>query len=556
MKFSEMPYKRVDEEQTKKAFEALIERSKASKSAQEQFAVHQDMYKLMDDINTNATIASVRHSIDTTDEFYEKENDFYDSFSPVLTQYMNEYSKVLFESPYRAELEKKIGQVAFKNTELQLKSFDEKIIPLMQEENALVTRYEKLIATAKIPFEGEVYNLSLMRKFCTDADREKRKLAWKAVSDYFLSVTDEVDDIYDQMVKNRTAQARALGFDNYVELGYLRMQRNSYGQEDVEAFRRQVKESFVPFVTKIQKARREQIGVEKLKVYDNDVYFKNGNPMPIGTPEEIMKAGQEMYQELSPETAEFMNFMMENELFDVLGRKTKRAGGYMTYIPNYKSPFIFANFNGTSSDVDVVTHECGHAFQGYVTREDEIQEHNDLTMETAEIHSMSMEYFTYGWMEKFFGDRKDDYLKMHLQDSATFIPYGCMVDEFQHIVYANPELTPAQRKETWKKLEETYRPWLDYDNDPFFANGGWWQRQSHIFASPFYYIDYVLASICAMQFKVWMDKDFKEAWEHYLQLCKLSVSDFYVPELKAVGLDSPFEEGCVEKIVAELGKIC
>ncbi|MCR5754517.1 MAG: M3 family oligoendopeptidase, partial [Acetatifactor sp.] len=512
--------------------------------------------KLMDDINTNATLASVRHSIDTTDEFYEKENDFYDNFTPILTQYINEYNKVLFESPYRDYLEAKIGKVAFKNTELQLRAFDEKIIPLMQEENALVSRYEKLIATAKIPFEGEVYNLSLMRKFCTDADREKRKLAWKAVSDYFQSVTDEIDEIYDLMVKNRTKQARELGFENFVELGYLRMQRNSYGKNEVEAFRRQVKESFVPFVTRIQEERRKQIGVDNLKLYDNDVYFKNGNPMPIGTPEEILKAGQKMYQELSPETAEFMNFMMENELFDVLGRKTKRAGGYMTYIPNYKAPFIFANFNGTSSDVDVITHECGHAFQGYVTRNDEIHEHNDLTMETAEIHSMSMEYFTYDWMGNFFGDRKDDYYKMHLQDSTSFIPYGCMVDEFQHIVYSNPEMTPAQRKETWKKLEETYRPWIDFDNDPFFANGGWWQKQSHIFSVPFYYIDYVLASICAMQFKVWMNRDFHEAWEAYLKLCKMSVKDFYVPELKAVGLDSPFEDGCIEKIVAEFQKIC
>ena len=256
-----------------------------------------------------------------------------------------------------------------------------------------------------------------------------------------------------------------------------------------------------------------------------------------------------MYRDLSPETAEFIDFMMENGLFDVLGRKTKTQGGYMTELPDYKAPFIFANFNGTSGDGDVITHECGHAFQYFVNREDPISEHNDITMETAEIHSMSMEYFTYGWMDKFFGNRKEDYYTMHLEDSVIFVPYGCMVDEFQHIVYANPDMTPAERKQVWKKLESTYRPHIDFDGDPFFGEGGFWQRQGHIFASPFYYIDYVLATICAMQFKAWMDEDFKEAFTHYLQLCKLSARDFYEPMLEQAGLKSPFKDGCIESLV-------
>ena len=438
--------------------------------------------------------------------------------------------------------------------EIALKSFDEKLIPLMQEDNALISRYSKLIATAKIPFDGEIYNLSLMGKFTTSNDRETRKRAVKAMSDYFLTVTDEIDEIYDKMVKNRTEQAKLMGYENYVELGYYRMNRNSYDRAMVENFRKQIKEVFVPFASKLHEERRQNIGVDSLKFYDNGVYFKEGNPAPTGTPEEILKAGQEMYRELSPETAEFFDFMMENELFDVLGRKTKRAGGYMTYLPNYKSPFIFANFNGTSGDVDVITHECGHAFQGYLMRDEEIREYADITMETAEIHSMSMEYFTYGWMEKFFGDRKADYLKMHFADAAILVPDGTMVDEFQHIVYENPEMTPAERKEVWMKLEKEYRPHLDYDNDPFFGQGGFWQRQSHIFMYPFYYIDYVLATVCAMQFKVMMDEDYKKAWDNYLKLCKLSAKDFYVDMLEKVGLNSPFADGCVAELVAKLEK--
>ncbi len=554
MKFSEMPYHRIDMDEVEKGYRSIIDRTKNASSGEEQFEIHREYYRFIGDIETNMTLAHIRHDIDTTDEFYEKENDFYDEVSPLITSLENEYLKVLYESPYRDVLEQKIGRVTFKNIELALKSFDEKLIPLMQEENALVSRYGKLIAVAKIPFDGEIYNLSLMTQFTTSDDREVRQRAWKAVSDYFLSVTDEIDEIYDKMVKNRTEQARMLGFENFIELGYYRMNRNCYDQKMVENFRSQVKEYFIPFATKLHEQRRKDIGAEQLKYYDNGVYFTDGNPKPIGTPDEILAKGQTMYRELSPETAEFFDFMRENELFDVLGRKTKRQGGYMTYLPNYKSPFIFANFNGTSGDVDVITHECGHAFQGFLLRDEEIREYADITMETAEIHSMSMEYFTYRWMDSFFGDRGDDYRRMHFADAAIFVPYGCMVDEFQHRVYAEPDMTPAQRKQVWAELEKVYRPHLDYDNDPFFANGGFWQRQSHIFQCPFYYIDYVLASVCAMQFKVRMDQDFDAAWADYVKLCNLSARDFYVNVIREAGLRVPFEDGCMEALVPELEK--
>lgn len=554
MKFSEMPYERINMDDVKAFFENLIESSKNAKSADEQFELHKKYYDFIKKVRTNTIIGTFRHDCDTSDEYYTKENDYLDEISPLISKLENDYKKVLFNSPYRKELEEKISKVAFKNIELANNSINEKILPLMQEENALVSRYDKLIASAKIPFDGDEYNLSLLRKFLTSEDRDTRKRAWRAYSDYFMTITDEIDEIFDKLVKNRTAQAKELGYDNFVELGYNRMNRNAYRRAEVENFRKQVKESFVPFVSEIQEIRRRQIGVDALKYYDNEVFYPNGNPAPTGTPEEILKSGQEMYRELSPETAEFFDFMTENELFDVLGRKTKKQGGYMDFLPEYKAPIIFANFNGTSGDVDVITHECGHAFQGFITRDDEILEHNELTMETAEIHSMSMEYFTYGWMDKFFGDRADEYRRMHYMDSITFVPYGCMVDEFQHIIYDKPELTPAERKAVWADLEKQYRPWLDYEDNEFFVNGGFWQKQGHIFWNPFYYIDYVLASVVAMEFKVWMDKDFDDAWKHYLQLCKLSAKDFYENELSDVGLDSPFTDGTISNLVAELKK--
>lgn len=554
MKFQEMSYERLDLEEIKAQFADLMKEFDEAKSGEEQFAVHQKYYKLMNHFMTMGTIAQIRFDIDTKDEFYEAEAKYVDEISPIINNLTVEYNKKLYESPYRAYLEEKIGPVAFKNMELAQKSVDEKVIPLMQEENALIMDYNKLIAGAKIPFDGQELNLSLLRPYLIHQDREVRAQAWEKMTAFFEENEDTLDEIYDKLVKNRTEQAKQMGYENYVELGYYRMNRNCYGQKEVENFRRQIKEVFVPFAESLHERRRQRLGLDKLSFIDEQVYFKEGNPAPTGSPEEIMAAGQKMYSELSAETKEFFDFMMENQLFDVLGRKTKKAGGYMTYLPDYQSPFIFANFNGTSGDVDVITHECGHAFQGYLSGKDPIREHSDITMETAEIHSMSMEFFTEKWMNLFFGDRAQDYIEMHLEDAAAFIPYGCMVDEFQHIVYANPEMTPAERKEAWSRLEKEYKPHLDYGDNTFFGKGGFWQKQLHIYNYPFYYIDYCLAQTCALQYKVKMDEDFKGAWESYLKLCKLSASDFYTNMIKEVGLDSPFEDGCIKNVVEKLEK--
>ena len=552
MKFSEMPYERVEFDKVKEEFLAIMEASKAAKSGEEQFEVHKKYYALMNRVMSMMTIAHIRHDGYTEDEFYKAEQEYYDQVGPELQNLVVAYSKSLYESPYRAYLEEKIGPVAFKNIELSLKGFDEKLIPLMQEENALTTEYKNLLASAKIEWEGEILNLSLMKKHMDSQDRDTRKRAWEKHTNFFVENAEKFDELYDKLVKNRTAQAKELGYENYIELGYYRMQRNCYDKDMVKCFRDQVKKYLVPFAEKLHDRRRHRLGLEKLAYYDANMFFNNGNPAPIGTPEKILAAGQKMYAELSAETKEFFDFMMENELFDVLGRKNKRAGGYMTYIPDYKSPFIFANFNSTAGDVDVITHECGHAFQGFLSGQDPIQEHSDITMETAEIHSMSMEFFTEPWMELFFGERTKDYLDMHLEDAVMFIPYGCMVDEFQHEVYANPDMTPAERKAVWSRLEKEYKPHLDYTGNAFLEEGGYWQRQHHIYSLPFYYIDYCIAQTCALQYKTRMDEDYKEAWTSYLKLCRLSASDFFTNMVKEVGLKNPLEDGCLEDVVKKM----
>ena len=553
-KLTSLPYERVTIEDFQEEGKKILKEFKEAQSGEEQFEVHKKYYKLSNKMSTARILAQLRHDGDVTDNFYTEEQDYYDEISPKVTAFENEYKKELFNTKFRDYMEEKVGKIAFKDIEFDLKSFDESLIPLKQEENALTSQYRKLLAEIKIDFEGEILNLSLLGKYTTSKDRDVRIKAIKARSAALTKIKDELDDIYDKLVKNRTEQAKKLGLNSYVELGYLIMGRTTYGIEEVRNFRNQVKKYLVPFASKLHDERRKRLGLEQLDSVDEGVYFLNGNPAPIGTADDIFAAGKKMYSELSPETKEFFDFMLDHELFDVLGRTNKAGGGYMDMLFDYKAPIIFANFNGTSGDVDVITHESGHAFQGFITRNDEVMEHNNIKMETAETHSMSMEFFAEKWMELFFGDRADEYRMMHLEDAIAFIPYGCMVDEFQEIIYSKPELTKSERLEVWKDLEKQYKPHLSFGNDEFEGEGRRWQRQHHIYECPFYYIDYCLAQTCALQFKIKMEENYEEAWEKYLAFAKESAKDSFQNMLHNVGLKSPFEDGYMEELVSKLDK--
>jgi M3 family oligoendopeptidase len=554
MKFKEMEYVRPDMEDVKKQFKTLTEDMKNATSGEAAFDVHKRYYELSGHISTAFNIAYIRHDINTADAEYSAEKNFFDENMPTIENLDVEYKKALYASKFRPYLEEKIGKVAFKNIELAEKSVDEKILPLMQEENKIVTEYNDLLASAKIEFDGKVCNLSLMTPYLHNIDRNVRKAAWEKLTEFFVENRDQLDDEYDKLVKNRTKQGEMMGYANYLPLGYARMMRNCYGRSDIAEFRKQVKRDFVPFVEKLHERRRIRLGLDHLYYYDEGVYFKQGNPDVIGDYKQILEAGRKLYGELSPETRDFMNFMCDSELFDVEGRKNKTTGGYMTYIPDYKAPFIFANFNGTSGDADVITHECGHAFQGWLTSTDPIREHADITMEAAETHSMSMEFFTEKWMNLLFGDRAQDYVDMHFEDSIMFIPYGTMVDEFQDIIYDDPALSPKARDEVWRDLEKQYKPHLDYSGNAYYEEGGFWQKQHHIYDNPLYYIDYCIAQTDALQYKVWMDEDFKAAWDSYLNFCKLSASDYFNVLIKQVGLNNPFEDGCLKNVADKLSK--
>lgn len=555
MKFSEMPYSRPDMEMLATATTETLAAMKAAPDAAGQIAAYDAFEKKIQTAGTMQQIAYIRHTINTKDEFYNAENDYMDEIGPKLQELTHQVNTALLESPYRAELEKHYGALMFKNLEIAARSFSPAIVELMQEENKLVSEYQNLYASATVEFDGKTMPLPLLGPYKQDPNRAVRKAAYEADAKFFDSHREELDTLYDKLVKVRDAQAKKMGLPNYIPLGYDRMGRNCYTAKDVAAFRDQIAKDMVPIVAKVKEAQRRRIGVEKLAFYDEPISFADGNAVPEGTPDEILAAGKKMYQELSPETAEFIDFMFDNELFDVLSRDGKAPGGYCTEIADYKSPFIFSNFNATAGDVDVLTHEAGHAFESYRAFKRELPSLlHSPTIEACECHSMSMEFLTAPWHHLFFGKQTEKYELGHCEDALVFIPYGCMVDEFQHKVYETPEMTPEERNELWLSLEKKYRPWIDFDNLPFYSRGGGWQRQLHIYEVPLYYIDYCMAQTVAFQFWNLSRENYAEAWKRYMTFVDKAGTQTFAELVESAGLKVPYHAGCIKEIGESISK--
>ncbi len=552
MKFSEMPYNRPDIAAAEKKYTELTEKFQNSTSAQEQYQVILEHEKMKNNLDTLSTIAYIRNSINTTDKFYEDEMAFVDENSPVVEEYIQKFYQAVAQTSYKEDLQKLTGELFFTNIELALKSFSPAIIGLVQKENALVTEYEKLLASAKIEMDGKTVNLSQLGKYTTSSDRGLRKEAWEKAGGFFLSNAKRLDDIYAELVKNRTEQAKQLGYQNYVQLGYDRLGRNCYGPEEVKEYRKQIVQDLVPMITELKKKQAQRLGQPDIKFYDDNCLFPDGNPTPQGTTQELIDDAKKMYHEMNPLTGEFFDFMTKNELFDLESKAGKAGGGYCTSIPDYQAPFIFSNFNGTAGDVEVLTHEAGHAFADYMSQNIALREEACPTMDGAETHSMSMELFSRPWDKLFFGDQAEKFHQYQLEAALDFIPYGCLVDHFQTEMYEHPELTPDERKAKWLELEHLYRPWIDFEEIPFFSKGGGYQRQHHIYSFPLYYIDYCLAQTTALEFWSASEKDWKEAFNRYLTFVKAGGTKTYVQLVKSAGLELPFHQGCIKKLCEEI----
>lgn len=546
-KISEMKYERVDKEQAIKDIDSIIERVGKAKSGDELLALRNEYNSLSEQIGTMARLASTRLNLNSRDEFYTAEMDYYNACLPEIQMYDIKFTKAFLASPVLDEAKKSLNPLVITMMELSLKCADERVLEEMQEENKLTTEYSKFVSELTYDFRGERLTLGALRKFMQDSDRATRAEAFNALGKTLGENSEFLDTIYDKMVKVRDKMAKKLGYDNYVALGYNLMQRTAYDKEAVKVFRENVLTDLVPVICELKNKIAAKLGIDKMKLYDDNTYSEN-DPAPILDAEGILNAGKEMYHEMSPETCEFIDMMFESDAFDVLPREGKWTGGYMTFFPTYRQPFIFANFNGTTADIDVITHEAGHAFAYFVGRDQMTPELSLGGMETAESHSMSMEFFAWKYMDKFFGQRAKDYKYKHLFSALAFIPYGVIVDYFQEIVYESPEMTPSERNEVWKKLEAEFRPYMDACGIEYLEKGTRWQYQNHIFQSPFYYIDYCLAQVVAFEFLQLSLSDYEGALKTYIAHAARTGNYNFTELIKMAGLKSPFENGALTEV--------
>ena len=554
MKFNEMTYTRPDIGALLARCKELAAKAAAAPDGDALVRLYYEQSEAFAEYNTAANLANIHYTCDTRDEYWKAEQDFFDANGPAVTNASVEISRAFLANPHVDALTEKFGTTCVAGMKNAVLSMDDRTVELQQQFNALVSRYQQIYGGALVELDGKQLTIPQLGPYKEDLDPAVRRAAYEAEAGYFDAHRAELDELYGEIVKNLNAQARVMGYHDYSELSYVRMNRIGYGPEEIRKFRDQVANDVVPQLQKVMALRAKRTGIARPTFTDLPIMFKDGNPKPIPGYKARMDAARTMYHELSPETAEFIDFMQDNELFDVESRPGKMSGGYMTSLPSYKAPFIFANWNNTSGDVDVLTHECGHAFEGYVAERDPAIP-ADLEcpgMESAEIHSMAMEFLTAPWHHLLFGKDTDKYALLHAEDSFVFLAYGCEVDEFQHIMYQNPDLTPDERNAEWLKLEKKYRPWIDFAGLPFYGRGAGWQHQLHIYECPFYYIDYCLSTMAALQFFLLSLTDHKDAWERYLRLVRRAGTASYTELLETAGLKVPFEEGSIKGIAQQM----
>ena len=502
-------------------------------------------------LETWSALVDLRFNQDTGNAEFKQAREYRDELAPKLTDLEVRIKRKLLASPLRPDLERKLGRQAFALWEADVMAFDPAIEQQLVQEAKLQAEYSELTASAELTFRGEKHNLSSIVKFREHPDRLTRHDAEQVRWQWYENNRPQLDRIFDDLVRLRHSMARTLKYDNYIGLGYKRMKRVDYTQGDVEQFRAEVREHLVPLARELRRQQAAALGVDKLMFWDDVVFDPRGNPAPHGDHDWLVARATEMFDAMGPELGGFFRLMQEAKLMDLKNRERKSPGGFCTSFPTVGLPFIFANFNGTKHDVEVFTHEMGHAYQGYSSRNQPLIDYLWPTFESCEIHSMGLEFLTWPHMEKFFQADADRFRRIHLAQGLLFIPYGVAVDHFQHAVYERPEATPAERHAMWQEMERTYLPWRDYGDLPHVAGGGFWQFQRHIYLSPFYYIDYTLAQTCALQLWVRSRRDAQGTLAAYHALCRRGGEGPFQELARSAGLKSPFERGCLAGVAEQ-----
>lgn len=550
-KLSEIKLPKPSSETIKDLYDDHIDRVKNAECADDVLEVIFENNILVRRVKEQIEIINIRHAMDTLDERYAADQKWADEYSPVFDNLQLSFKEAVYDSPFRDDIESQIGQMYFIKTEVKKKTVSEDIIPLRQREQELIDEYDNILFESKKTVAGKTNSFIDLQELFSHDDRNIRKEAFRAFSEVLSENEDRLEKVWDELVKVRTQIANTLGYDSYVPVGYLERERLDYGREEVAKFRQQVVDEIVPLCNRLYEAQAKRLGIDAVMAYDENYVFPDGNAKPLGDAEFMMQQVISMLREMSPETDEFITYILDHELIDYKPRPEKAFREFYILLSYRKAPFMFEHFTGSAEDVQYLSEGLGHAFASYrASRKQPLEEYYFPSSEITEINAMSMIQFVNKYADRLFGEDAWKYEFGNLQYFMTFIPFGVAVDEFQHICYDNPNLTPKERTNEWHKLEQKYMPWRKYDDDDeFMKRGGYWYHKFHFFYVPLYYIEYALATVNAMEmYRKYIERP-GTAWKEYLELVDVGGSKGYHEILKQANLTPVYEEGAVRNAI-------
>lgn len=551
MIFHQIPYTRFDMDAACKTLESLSEQIAQASDAETQLALLSEGEKLMQHADTSSSLAQLRYFLDTSDAFYAGEMAYCGQNGPRLDLAAQKLYRALAASPFRSELSASLGSFFFEKVEAEARLSDEAILDLCSAEQALCQRYTELTSQATVSFYGEELPLSSMTARYADTDRARRREALRVVNAWYEAHAAELDEIFDALVKNRTEQAHRLGFASYTDMKYAG--RFGFGREQIEAFRAQVLEKWVPFVCEIKENQRKRLGVPTFRMYDSPLRFADGNPRLQLTGDAFVQAVGDVFHRMSGEAGAYFDELRKNDMFDLFDRKGKVAyAGFCVELFDYDAEFIFGHFAGDHTDLEVLVHEFGHALAACRARRNPRVPYllRSGTQEIAETHSTAMELLTIPYLAPFFSaEDLRKYRIKQIEYAAYFICSICVGDEFQHEIYDHPEMTPAERNAAYARIYLRYNPYLDTSDLPFSSWGSQWQDMTVIYAMPFYFIDYALAQTQSLLFYAESLKDPEGAFRRYLRFVDFAGTQPFPQIVRACGLLSPFDEKCFDTLL-------
>ncbi len=550
--FSDLNPPDIDIEAVTARYEALLG-ALAEADGAGQIAVVERWDALRRELETWQAHIRLRFYQDTRDAACKAAYERADDLRPRIVNLDVRMKRALLSSPERAAIEARFGGHAFDLWECDVAAFAPEIQEDMVKEARLKAAYTELRASAELTFQGQTHTLAGIARFALDPDPAVRAEAAGVKWGWYAEHGAAFDQIFHDLVQVRHKMAHALGYEDFVGLGYKLMQRVDYDKADVDRFRAQVRDHLVPLVAELRQEQADRLGLNPMCEWDEGLLDAGDPPKPLGDTPFLVEQARDMFKAMGDEPDAFYTEIVAKGLLDLDTRPGKGGGAFCTAFPDQRAPFVFGNFNGTLNDVRTFTHELGHAFQYWTSRDNALTEYLWPTYEACEIHSMGLEFLTLPHIERFFSpEDAERFRRDHLVGALMFIPYGVAVDHFQHLVYESPEATPEERHAMWQQMERTYLPWRRYGDLAWPAKGGLWQQQLHIYGAPFYYIDYTLAQTCALQIFLRASEDWQGAIDDYIALCHRGGEAPFQDLAVSAGLTSPFDPGCLEAVVDAL----